>query len=670
MRAYAATRLATWMCVALLVCGVSGCPDTSAGTDASGDVVMSADVANDLEDAGIDATLDVLRPMDGANDVDGAADAPEVPTAGCVPGMSIACACVDGRAGAQVCQPDRTYAACVCATPDAGAGDASVSDVVLPPLGARLIAPQSVSRVTSRRPTMRWVLPDGVTRARVEVCGDRACSRVLVTQVVEGSSWRPSAMLPPGVAYWRVRGLDGDGGVAWSSATWEYVVGQRDAPVDTSFGTIKDFNGDGYDDVAVPSSTALDNNINIFLGRRAGGSLEPDIRFNTGLNYIYSQAVGDFNGDGFADLASASPARQDSARDYLIQVRYGSRTGLSMEPSITLRQSDSSWFAQKTAVADINGDGFSDLVALAGDESGAHNLVVAFIGREGGLHTVPEVETEAPDGYPRPGFLPSFESVEDVNGDGYADLLTGWGDGSTSPGQQIGRAWLIPGQPTHAPRVWAELPHPTSRYHFGATLTGVGDLNGDGTSDFAIRSDEEVSIYLGMTGSLPMRPAMTIRNPEEPCYLATFGFGSALGRAGDFDGDGRAELVVGASCLPYQGSLRRGPGTVFVYQGHPMGVGMVPTIFRGSVNEADFGGGVGGTGDFNGDGFGDLTIVQSLGGVIPGTTDIIVPPAIYVCPGSTIGASFLERWIFSISGWPRFYPAIAALHRVASSTGG
>jgi hypothetical protein len=128
-----------------------------------------------------------------------------------------------------------------------------VPDVVLPPLGARLIAPQSVSRVTSRRPTMRWVLPDGVTRARVEVCGDRACTRVLVTQEVEGSSWRPSEMLPPGVAYWRVRGLDGDGGVAWSSATWEYVVGLRDAPVDTSFGTIKDFNGDGYDDVAVPS---------------------------------------------------------------------------------------------------------------------------------------------------------------------------------------------------------------------------------------------------------------------------------------------------------------------------------------------------------------------------------------------------------------------------------
>jgi len=227
----------------------AGCPDGVAATDGGGEPPMDAPLdtnGNDLVDAAEvgDARDDTDR-MDALRDDSGM----DVVVPGCIPGMSVACACEDGRLGAQVCRADGTFAACRCVTADA-ATDAR-PDVVLPPLGPRLITPQSGSRVTSRRPTMRWVLPEGVTRARVELCSDRACTRMLQMQEVTGTSWRPTAMLAPGVVFWRVRGLAMDGSVAWTSTTWEYLVGRRDALVDTSFGTLKDFNNDGYDDIAI-----------------------------------------------------------------------------------------------------------------------------------------------------------------------------------------------------------------------------------------------------------------------------------------------------------------------------------------------------------------------------------------------------------------------------------
>jgi hypothetical protein len=53
----------------------------------------------------------------------------------CVPGASAACACTDGRAGAQLCGKDGTFEACVCVTVDGGTQptvDAGTSDATVP----------------------------------------------------------------------------------------------------------------------------------------------------------------------------------------------------------------------------------------------------------------------------------------------------------------------------------------------------------------------------------------------------------------------------------------------------------------------------------------------------------------------------------------------------------
>jgi hypothetical protein len=689
-------RMELMVWVSALCCLVVACSDTSANTDGGGpdgavDVVDDlAEVASDAVDAtdvvDVADTLDVQDEPDALSPMD-------MPLPGCIPGMSASCACTSGRMGAQVCQSDRTYGACVCmelmdVTPpgcvpgmsiscactsgrmgaqvcqsDRTYGactcselpDASPVDVVLPPLGARLIAPQSVSRVTSRRPTMRWVLPDGVTRARVEVCGDRACTRVLVQQEVTGTSWRPTAMLAPGVTWWRVHGLEGDGGVAWTSATWEFVVGRRDAPVDTSFGTIKDFNGDGFDDIAIAENVSS-GEFDIFSGRSSMGSSLPTLQLPFSGAETYEYVTGDFNGDGFADLAIARHGRG------VVELRYGGSSGLPRTPSALISHTENNQFAAEVSSGDVNGDGYSDLVLRSGRSPSPPVIFEwqLFFGGGAGIESGTFLTIEPPDGYVyNTGDADVMEGVGDVNGDGYADILT---SNPFRPGTgvyDVGVAWIVEGNSALPLHEWVRLAPPTSALGFGYGLAGVGDLNGDGIADFTVSSHDEVSIYLGATAAVQTTPIRTIRNSAGLCE----GFpaiGRVVGRPGDYNGDGRADLTIGADCLPFPGPIgpRAGSlGTVFVYRGEGREVATEPIEFRGMYIGAGFGSGVGSAGDFNNDGFDDLIIVQGgFGWYFPDRPE--EAPALNLLFGAESGVSPLGDWVFR-SIWGTFWGVIA-----------
>ncbi len=644
----------------------SGCPDgvgtTDGGeppTDALPDVAMDdlADAAAESDDGGWDAVddpRDAADRMDAPRD-DGGMDA-GVP--GCIPGMSVACACEDGRMGAQVCRADGTFAACRCVTADA-ATDAR-PDVVLPPLGPRLITPQSVSRVTSRRPTMRWVLPEGVTRARVELCGDRACTRMLQMQEVTGTSWRPAAMLAPGVVFWRVRGLAGDGGVAWTSATWEYLVGRRDAPVDTSFGTLKDFNNDGYDDAAIVG------NLGPFGARRVcvwnGRSERPPQQCDTLLEVPLVDvrpASGDFNGDGIADLAIQIGERQvgPSLTPSVLQLYYGRTGPLNRTPDAQIQiqpmLAEDGFYSWHLAIGDFNGDGFSDATVLESTyillspttgETQPYDLMF-FRGGPAGLETRPSSTVRAVEEFIRSDASPAaMVSTGDVNLDGYSDFLTAYPSQRTiDPDlRDVGRAWVVRGRPSFPTTSWSPIEPPTRAASFGATAAGIGDLNGDQIADFAIRSDHEVSVYLGSSDGVPTRPVRTLTSPAGLCYTAGAGFGAYLGAAGDFNGDGRADLSIGAPCLPYLGEFIQGQGMAFVYPGNVEGPAATPmTTLTGMYLSTSFGTYLGGFGDFNGDGFGDLSILET--GEVRGGDGSRRPP-LWVYFGSNEGVSSATRW--------------------------
>ncbi|MFO0628116.1 MAG: hypothetical protein U0325_21250 [Polyangiales bacterium] len=93
----------------------------------------------------------------------------------------------------------------------------------------RLLLPASLGRVTTRRPTLRWRLPAGADGARVEVCADRPCERIVARMTADGDAARPAEALDPGVYFWRVFPRIRGEYSGKASHTWSFVVRAVDA---------------------------------------------------------------------------------------------------------------------------------------------------------------------------------------------------------------------------------------------------------------------------------------------------------------------------------------------------------------------------------------------------------------------------------------------------------
>ncbi len=163
---------------------------------------------------------------------------------------------------------------------------------------------------------------------------------------------------------------------------------------------------------------------------------------------------------------------------------------------------------------------------------------------------------------------------------------------------------------------------------FGAEITAVGDVNGDGVSDWAAASvDRRVRIYSGADGAV-LRSMPTPLAPDAR-------FGHALAAAGAVDADGVPDLVVGAHGeelvfgSPTQSAFR--PGVVFVYSGKTAQV--ILRLDEPGGGDTDFGFSVAGLGDVDADGHDDIAVgapaltyhtgFQGWGSLIPGRAWIV-----------------------------------------------
>src|SRR3954452_11377325 len=133
--------------------------------------------------------------------------------------------------------------------------DSSATPPAAPATGARtprttprLIAPMSSSISTSMRPVFTWQGESDTAAATIDVCRDRACQNVITSFTATGSSARPAQPLPPGVVFWRVSGTQSAGR---TSAVWELTIPARESGRTGNWGSVPDFNGDGFADLAV-----------------------------------------------------------------------------------------------------------------------------------------------------------------------------------------------------------------------------------------------------------------------------------------------------------------------------------------------------------------------------------------------------------------------------------
>ncbi len=412
-------------------------------------------------------------------------------------------------------------------------------------LRVRQISPLSTSNVTSRRPHLRWKLASGSTATRVEICGDRACTHVISSFHVSGSRGTPPADLPVGAAFWRV--LSQRHGTTTASATWSFYVGARSAPVNASWGTTLDVNGDGYGDFALGAA-------GIYLGGPAGLPAVPNTLLTMadpklGFGWTLASA-GDVNGDGFGDFVVGAPGPNGGVG--ALHVYHGSPAGLSATPT-------------------------TSLVGLTA----------------------------------KGGFGTTAASAGDVNGDGYADVIVG-ANGSDGG---VGRAYVYLGGPSGlaaSPATTLLSPDP-SHVGFGFTVASAGDVNADGYGDVIIGAPGAIDamnnhafIYLGGPCGLSTTPATTLTNAPD---AAGGELGWSVGCAGDINGDGYADVAVGA---PRVGGL---DGSAYVYRGGPSGVSTVPTIISAQAitpqAQQETGFAVASPGDINGDGYSDLVVTAT-----------------------------------------------------------
>jgi RHS repeat-associated protein len=343
-----------------------------------------------------------------------------------------------------------------------------------------------------------------------------------------------------------------------------------------------DVNGDGYDDAVVLARSYGNGETGegrgeLFLGGASGLAPTPAWTFETNQigASLSNVAVGDVNGDGYADVLVTSQQfdggedEVDEGRAFLFR---GSAQGLSTSPIWTGEPNIAGARYGVPAIADVNGDGLGDLVIGSPGQSGG---VVYFYP---GGSSVPSTASTwtATSGQAASGFGSTIAAIGDVNGDGYADFSVG--APSFTSGTKTGRVFVYQGSPSGPSTPPWTLDSDESGSGFGLALSPAGDVNGDGHGDLlvaapyysGVSSSGRVLLYHGSPSGLG-NPVWTANGP--PSYS---GFGMAVA-SGDFNGDGLSDLTFGAP--DYTGATQNG-GAVWSYLGNRGGSPVRPKTKR------------------------------------------------------------------------------------------
>jgi hypothetical protein len=570
-----------------------------------------------------------------------------------VPMLPITAVVAVVTASSAACSDSRSTAP----TEDAGPGEATTTANVAAP---RPVGPVSISFLTSRRPTLRWQLPQGADGARVDVCADRACGRVLASFDALGDHGAPPAELPPGALFWRLRGMvAGAVGVA-TSATWELVVPAQSAPLSTAWGAMLDANGDGFGDVVVGDSDAFAPTQHVFVhhGGAGGPSAVPSSVLSAAApvaGYASSVAsAGDVDGDGFADLLVGSPGEDT------VYVYRGGPAGFADPPSAVLTgPAKSSFGAALSGAGDVDGDGYADIVVglpLLASPSGSlvQGGAILYYGGSGGLSPSSRSIALGPRAGSDAQSLGTFVSTAgDLDGDGLADVAVWGGIESTDP--QYVLVYYGGAHPFGvAPSALLQYDGASPSWLGHANLLAcAGDTNGDGYADLVMSTPvppndftiDHLSLFLGGPGGAALVPSRRIASPL--AQMDHFG----LSVAGlDANQDGLDDVAASTA------SYAQPPVSALLYLGAPSSLSLSTTMTTTDATTL-FERELGSSGDIDGDGFPDLVVgfparVTPNGDAGADAGDAVdagpsgpLRGAVEVHAGSAQGVGVAARWV-------------------------
>jgi Ca2+-binding RTX toxin-like protein len=387
-------------------------------------------------------------------------------------------------------------------------------------------------------------------------------------------------------------------------------------------------------------------------------------------------SAGDVNGDGFADLIVGAPGAESTDGLYSEGESYVvfGKASWAGTPSLDLATLDgTNGFrligvdredfsgSSVSSAGDVNGDGFADLIVGAPSAmsvGGAYSEGESYVmfGKASWVG-VPSLDLATLDGtngfrligideYDFSGH--SVSSAGDVNGDGFDDLIIGAPDSNFGfyP-DGVGQSYVVFGKASWSGTPSLDLATLDGTNGFrligiddfdrsGASVSSAGDVNGDGFADLIVGAPEDYegdSYVVFGKASWAGTPSLDLATLDGTNGFRLIGIdgddfsGRSVSSAGDVNGDGFADLIVGAFHAEST-SAANDEGESYVVFGKASWVGTasldLATLdgtngFRlNGIDSGDFSGWVSSAGDVNGDGFADVIVgayrAESTGG--------------------------------------------------------
>lgn len=378
-----------------------------------------------------------------------------------------------------------------------------------------------------------------------------------------------------------------------------------------------DVNGDGYGDVIVGAYQS--GRVGQAVGRAYiyFGGLRPQNHPDVILTGeaagdafgVCVASAGDMNKDGYADvIVGAYQNDAKGANAGRAYVYFGGPKPHDRPDLVLNGEAAGDAFGYTVASAgDVNRDGYADVIVGAYENSargaGAGRAYIFYGGPR--PDAVPDAVLNGEAAGDRFGI--SVSGAGDVNGDGYADVVVGAYQNDAG-GNDAGRAYVFFGGPRLHDRADVTLTGAGAGDSFGFSVAGVGDTNKDGFADVAVGAYHNAAggkdagrVYLYYGGANPSDKPALVWTGE----AAGDAFGYAVSGAGDANGDGFADLAVGAYGNDAGGSAA---GRGYIFFGGP-GADAVPDFTQtGEATLDNLGSAIAGAGDVDGDGFADLVI--------------------------------------------------------------
>jgi hypothetical protein len=409
--------------------------------------------------------------------------------------------------------------------------------------------------------------------------------------------------------------------------------------------TIGDIDGDGVREVITTAGVSVNGVTGVGQAYVLDGSTgavlmtlnDPEPQAYAGFGASIT-GLGDVNGDGVPDIAVGAPFQTvngnvNQGKMYVFSGKDGSLLYSIPDPNPQANAYFGALFV--TATNDLNGDGVPDLAVAAPGET-VNGILTAgaayvFEGSNGSLmRRIPNPKPETFTATNEAFFSMGLTNPGDINGDGVDDLVVGFAGTTVDGNVDQGRAYLYSGK-TGALLRTLDDPVPQPYAYFGSMYSdpGVpGDVNGDGVRDIYVDADGQIVAGLPDAGAAYVVsgktgfPLTTLTSPA-PQDHGFFGFISSP--AGDLNGDGTPDLLVGQTGAAHVGGA-------YAYGGAWVFDLRDASVLADFTSIApDAGQGVASPGDVNGDGFPDYFVSA---------------------PRTDIGANFRQGRVFQLLSTP------------------